>query len=74
MYSSVSLLFDNIFFSLGSSINDASSEGERGGPPSKPIYYISLFSNLSHKGREGVINLGKWVDVVYGWPLIGNAF
>ena len=28
----------------GTSINDVSSEGEGGGPPSKPIYYISLFS------------------------------
>ena len=31
----------------GPSINDVSSEGEGGGLPSKPIYYISLFSNLS---------------------------
>ena len=37
----------------GSSINDVSSEGEGGGPPSKPIYYISLFSNLSREGEGG---------------------
>ena len=37
----------NNFEILGASINDVSSEGEGGGPPSKPIYYISLFSNLS---------------------------
>ena len=55
----------------GPSINDVSSEGEGGGPPSKPIYYISLFSNLSRQGeRGGVINSGKSADVVYGWPLI----
>ena len=37
----------------GPSINDVSSEGEGGGPPSKPIYYISLFSNLSQQGEGG---------------------
>ena len=35
----------------GSSINDVSSKGEGGCPPSKPIYYI--FSNLSQQGEEG---------------------
>ena len=34
----------------GPSINDVSSEGEGGGPPTKPIYYISPFSNLSRQG------------------------
>ena len=60
----------------GSSINDVSSEGEGGGPPSKPIYYISLFSNLSQRGEGGggVTNLGKWADVVYGWPLMKITF
>ena len=37
----------------GPSINDVSSEGEGGGPPLKPIYYISLFSNLSRQGEGG---------------------
>ena len=41
------------FFGKGPSINDISSEGEGGGPPSKPIYYISLFSNLSRQGEGG---------------------
>ena len=51
----------------GPSINDVSSEGEGGGPPSKPIYYISLFSKLSQKrGGRGVINSERWADVVYG--------
>jgi hypothetical protein len=22
------------------------------------------------KGREGVINSGKWADIVHGWPLM----
>ena len=35
------------------SVNNVSSEGEGGGPPSKPIYYISLFSNLSREGEGG---------------------
>ena len=61
----------NCHLSLGPSINNVSSEGEGGGPPSKPIYYISLYSNLSRQG-EGVINLGKWANVVYGWPIIGS--
>ena len=38
---------------FGPSINDVSSEGEGGGPPSKPIYYISLFSNPSQQGEGG---------------------
>ena len=56
----------------GPSINNVSSEGEGGGPPSKPIYYISLFSNLNRQGEEGggVINLEKWADIVYGWPIM----
>ena len=37
----------------GPSINDVSSEGEGGGPPSKLIYYISLYSNLSRQGEGG---------------------
>ena len=38
----------------GPFINDVSSEGEGGGPPSKPIYYISsTFSNLSRQGEGG---------------------
>ena len=42
----------------------------REGIPSKQIYYISLFSNLSRQGEGGgVMNSGKWADVVYGWPL-----
>ena len=45
--------FASINPTKGPSINDVSSEGEGGGPPSKPIYYISLYSNLSDKGREG---------------------
>ena len=43
----------NCHLSLGPSINDFSSEGEGGGPPSKPIYYISLYSNLSQQGEGG---------------------
>ena len=44
----------------GLSINDVPSEGEGGGPPSKPIYYISLFSNLSRQGEgRGFINSEK---------------
>ena len=39
--------------SKGPSINDVSTEGEGGGLPSKPIYYISLFSNLSRQGEGG---------------------
>ena len=39
--------------SKGPSINDVSSKGERGVPPSKPIYYLSLSNNLSRQGREG---------------------
>ena len=62
-------------FSKGPSINDVSSEGEGGGPPSKPIYYISLFSNLSQQGEGGgVINSRKWADVVHGWPHGGVEF
>ena len=41
------------YYSKGPSINDVSSEGEGGGPPSKPIYYISLYSNLSRQGEGG---------------------
>ena len=52
----------------GPSINDVSSEGEGGGPPSKPIYYISLLNSLTRGGR--VSFLGKWTDVVYEWPLL----
>ena len=37
----------------GPSINDVSSKGEGGGPPSKPIYYISLLVIWADKGREG---------------------
>ena len=63
----------NCHLSLGPSINNVSSEGEGGGPPSKPIYYISLYSNLSQQGEGGgVMNSEKWADVVYGWPLILN--
>ena len=62
----------NCHLSLGPSINDVSSEGEGGGPPSKPIYYISLYSNLSRRGGRGVINSGKWANVVYGRPIIGS--
>ena len=43
----------------GPSINVVSSEGEGGGPPSKPIYYISLFSNLSQQGEGGGRKFGK---------------
>ena len=43
----------------GPSINDVSSEGEGGGPPSKPIYYISLFSNLSRQGEGGGSKIRK---------------
>ena len=40
------------------------------GSPSKPINYISLFSNLSWQGEGGgVIYSGKWADIGYGWPL-----
>ena len=46
-------------FSKGPSINNVSSEGEGGGPPSKPIYYISLFINLSRQGEGGVDKFGK---------------
>ena len=54
-------------YGKGPSINDVSSEGEGGGSPSKPIYYISLFSNLSRQGEGGgVINSEKWSDIVYG--------
>ena len=42
-----------LHFSRGPSINDVSSEGEGGVPPSKPIYYISLFSKLSRQGEGG---------------------
>ena len=35
------------------SINDVSSEGKGGGPPSKPIYYTSLFINLNRQGEVG---------------------
>ena len=42
-----------------------------GGPPSKPIYYISLFSSQQGEGG-GVINSEKWADVIYGWPLHTN--
>ena len=56
-----SLSFDDVkdlfgkllHFSRGPSINDVSSEGKGGGPPSKPIYYISLFSKLSRQGEGG---------------------
>ena len=60
---------------FGPSINDVSLEGEGGGPPSKPIYYISLFSNLSQQGEGGGggINSEKWADVVYEWPLTGQV-
>ena len=44
-------------FCWESSISDVSSEGKGGGSPSKPIYYISLFSNLSRQ-REGG---GSWI-------------
>ena len=37
-------------FAKGPSINDVSSEREEGGTPSKPIYYISLYSNQSRQG------------------------
>ena len=58
----------------GPSLNDVSAEGEGGGPSSKSIYYISLFSNLSQQGEGGgVISSGKWADVVYGWPLNENT-
>ena len=42
--------------------------GEGGGLPSKPIYYISLFSNLSQQGEGwgAVIISEKWADIVYG--------
>ena len=40
-------------FCKGPSINDVSSEGEGGDPPSKPIYCISLFSNMSRQGEGG---------------------
>ena len=33
--------------------------GEGGGPPSKPIYYISLYRNLSQKGEGGGHKFGK---------------
>ena len=39
--------------------NDVSSEGEGEGPPSKPIYYISLFSNLSRQWEGGGHKIGK---------------
>ena len=42
-----------IDFVLGPSINDVSLEGEGGGSSSEPIYYISLFSNLSRQGEGG---------------------
>ena len=45
------------YITKGPSINDVSSEGEGGGPLSKPIYYISLFSNLSRQGEGG----GSWI-------------
>ena len=37
-------------------------------------YYIGLCSNLKHcaRGGRGVINSGKWANVVYGWPIIGS--
>ena len=47
-----------IFFK-GPSINDVSLEGEGGGPPSKPIYYISVFNNLSRQGEGGGHKFGK---------------
>ena len=40
----------------GPSIND---DGKGGGPPSKPIYYISIFSNLSRLGAGGGHKFGK---------------
>ena len=43
----------------GPSINDVTSEGEGGGLPSKLIYYISLFSNLSQQGKGGGHKFGK---------------
>ena len=46
-------VFCHYKFPKGPSINDVSSEGAGGGPPSKPIYYISLFSNMSRKGVGG---------------------
>ena len=56
----------NCHLSLGPSINDVSSEGEGGGPSSKPIYNISELA----RGGSGVMISEKWVDVVYGWSLI----
>ena len=50
-YGNKDLVFKD--WSKGPSINDVSSKGEGGGPPSKPIYYISLFSNLSRQGEGG---------------------
>ena len=43
----------------GPFINDVSSEGEGGGPPSKPIYYISLFSSLGQQGEGGGHKFGQ---------------
>ena len=48
------LFFSLLIFckkSYGPSINNVPSKGEGGGPPSKPIYCISLFSNLSRQGE-----------------------
>ena len=28
--------------------------------------------NTSVRGGRGVINSGKWANVVYGWPIIGS--
>ena len=33
-------------------------------------YSKSLFSKMGHKGEEGVKNLKKMGEVIYGWPLI----
>ena len=48
--------FQEIIFQTdakGPSINNVYSEGEGGGPPSKPIHNISLLSNLSLQGEGG---------------------
>ena len=50
---------------------NVSSEGERGGGQKLPI----ILNTKSTKALgEGVINMEKWANVVYGWPLRCDIF
>ena len=35
-----------------------------------PLGVIKPKAMKNDKGREGVKKLEKWVDVIYGWPLV----